>query len=244
MATMSYLGGGMGDYKQETTYKYVGTGAGEYGVLWVPTARRNYCVCICLPVLVLLLLCPLLYYLYSSSSHPITIYHCNGGVETWGPAKKAWCCKHTGIGCAQPAPPPPPLPPAPPPPPPTPPPRPAPPPPPPPASPPTLLPTTTHCPFDCSAGYDDLDEFQWVKGWSGAKKLYCCKTVQKGCPSQLPPPSGLPPSGEPAEPDDFHYDCDAGYHDCYHCLVLQWSASKLDYCCKNQNKGCKWNTHA
>merc|ERR1719436_2322480 len=130
-----------------------------------------------------------------------------------------------------PAPSPPPLPPPPPPPP-----TPPPPPPPPPA-------TTTHCPFDCNAGYDDLGPLQWVKGWSAAKKLYCCKLFQKGCPSELPPPSGLPPSGQPPEPDSFQYDCNAGYHDCYHCLVLQWSPQKLKYCCDTQQKGCKSTTH-
>jgi hypothetical protein len=25
-------------------------------------------------------------------------------------------------------------------------------------------------------------------------------------------------------------------------LQRQWSPNKLEYCCKNQNKGCKWNT--
>jgi hypothetical protein len=108
----------------------------------------------------------------------------------------------------------------------------------------TLPATTTHCPFDCTAGYNDLGPTQWVKGWSAAKKIYCCKTAQRGCPSELPPPSGLPPSGEPPQPDTFKYDCNAGYHNCYHCLVLQWSPSKLKYCCDTQQKGCKWNTHA
>merc|ERR1719352_128591 len=132
----------------------------------------------------------------------------------WGPVKSAWCCKHTGRGCPTPPPPPPP-------------PKPV---------------TTTHCPFDCNAGYKDLGEHQWVKGWSAAKKLYCCKTVAKGCPSELPPPSGLPPSGEPPVADTFKYDCSAGYHDCYHCLIQQWSPMKLNYCCKTENRGCKWNT--
>jgi hypothetical protein len=114
-----------------------------------------------------------------------------------------------------------------------------------PPTPPTTLPaTTTHCPFDCTAGYDTLGPTQWVKGRSAAKKIYCCKTAQRGCPSQLPPPSGLPPSGVPPEPDTFKYDCNAGYHNCYHCLVLQWSPTKLKFCCDTQQKGCKWNTKA
>jgi hypothetical protein len=107
-----------------------------------------------------------------------------------------------------------------------------------------MPPTTTKCPFDCNAGYNELGEFQWVKGWSAAKKLYCCRTAKKGCPSELPPPSGKPQGDAPAEPDSFKYDCNAGYHDCYECLVRQWSPLKLSYCCKEQNKGCKWNTKA
>merc|ERR1712113_980810 len=102
--------------------------------------------------------------------------------------------------------------------------------------------TTTKCPFDCNAGYNDLGPMQWVKGWSGAKKVFCCRTVHRGCPSELPPPSGLPPSGVPPVPDTFQYDCNAGYHACFHCLVQQWSPAKLSYCCKTANKGCKWNT--
>ncbi|CAK0868781.1 unnamed protein product [Prorocentrum cordatum] len=92
---------------------------------------------------------------------------------------------------------------------------------------------------DCNAGYNDLDPLQWVRGWSGAKKLYCCKTANKGCPSELPPPSGKPPSGLPPAPDSSEYDCDAGYHHCMHCLKLSWSPRKIDYCCRTQHRGCQ-----
>eukprot|EP00959_Pyramimonas_sp_CCMP1952_P386764 8105733-Pyramimonas_sp.AAC.1 len=27
--------------------------------------------------------------------------------------------------------------------------------------------TTSPCPIDCNAGYNDLDPLQWVRGWSG-----------------------------------------------------------------------------
>lgn len=83
---------------------------------------------------------------------------------------------------------------------------------------------------------------QWVKGWGGSKKLYCCKTAGRGCPSELPPPSGLAPFGEPPAPDVGPYDCDAGYHPCYSCLVKHWSSNKLSWCCTQKNKGCKSNT--
>merc|ERR1712004_587514 len=93
--------------------------------------------------------------------------------------------------------------------------------------------------IDCNAGYNDLDPLQWVRGWSGEKKLYCCKTANRGCPSELPPPSGLLPSGLPPAPDANVYDCDAGYHHCMHCLVESWSSNKIKYCCENFHKGCK-----
>merc|ERR1712222_264848 len=128
-----------------------------------------------------------------------------------------------------------PIPPPSPPPPPPPPPPPAPAPPPPPPAP---VPTTTHCPIDCNAGYNDLGPQQWVKGWSAAKKIYCCRTANRGCPSELPPPSGAPPSGIPGEPDTFQYDCNAGYHHCAGCLKLQWSPAKIQFCCSTQHKGC------
>jgi hypothetical protein len=225
VTTMSYVGGGMGDYKEETTYRYVGFGAGEFGVMNVPLARPNYCLCICVPLLLLLLLCPFLYFLLSASSPHVIHHHCfQGDPLTWGPVRRAWCCHHVGRGCPTTRPPPPP-------------PMPTIPPPPPPKP-----ITTTHCPFDCTAGYDDLGPHQWVKGWSAAKKVYCCKTAHRGCPSELPPPSGEPPSGEPPLPDTFKYDCNAGYHNCYHCLQLQWSPAKMSFCCKTENKGCKGTT--
>jgi len=96
------------------------------------------------------------------------------------------------------------------------------------------------CEFDCNAGYKDLGRHQWVKGWSGEKKLYCCKTARKGCPSELPPPSGLPPKGRSPEPDTFQYDCNAGYRHYSECLERQWSPQKLEYCCRFEHKGCKW----
>merc|ERR1719160_1484039 len=107
-------------------------GAGEFGVLNVPLARPNYCLC-CIPVLLLLLLCPFLYYLLSASSVHVITHHCNqGSPQMWGPVKSAWCCHHVGRGCPTTPPPPPPPPPRP-----------------PVTTPPPPPPTTTHCPFDC-----------------------------------------------------------------------------------------------
>merc|ERR1719400_2190170 len=69
---LSYVGAG-GDYKQETTYRYVGQGVGDFEMVAVPTNfRSNICVCI-IPLLLLLLLVPLLLWLLPQiSSAPET----------------------------------------------------------------------------------------------------------------------------------------------------------------------------
>merc|ERR1719436_1979666 len=129
-----------------TTYKYVGMGAGEFQLVTVPTnVRFGFCACL----LSLLLLSLLAYLLMQSSATTTTTpfiptttepdipttppttsepycCHSNG---LWSLDKKAWCCKHYGVGCPTHPPPPPPAP-HPPPPPPAPPAPPAPPPPP------------------------------------------------------------------------------------------------------------------
>jgi len=59
---LSYVGGGRGEYVQETTYKYVGAGAGDFGVIPVAAQRPNICLwfipLLCLLPLLLLLLRP------------------------------------------------------------------------------------------------------------------------------------------------------------------------------------------
>merc|ERR1712110_633705 len=147
-------------------------------------------------------------------------------------SKKVYCCVHSQKGCptAAPAPPPAPLP------------IPVPVPVPVPAPPaPAPVITTSSCPYDCNAGYDEWP-MQWVKGWGGAKKVYCCRTAGRGCASELPPPSGIPPSGLPPAADTGPYDCVAGYHPVYTCLEKHWSANKLNWCCNKKGKGCKSNT--
>merc|ERR1719145_537352 len=56
---LSYVGPG-GDYAQETTYRYVGAGAGEFGVVRIPGRGPNCCLCLLIPGLLSLLLLPLL----------------------------------------------------------------------------------------------------------------------------------------------------------------------------------------
>merc|ERR1712187_238233 len=250
---LSYVGKG-GDYQAETTYKYVGKGAGEFEMVTVPTnIKPGYCYC----VVAFLLVAVVVYLLNPSAptstttprdiiiptTTPLDITttsepYCCKSKGLWSLDKKAWCCKHYGVGCptAAPAPVPPPAP--------T-----------PPPEPncaigtpvtwdmgkkvwccahhhigcPTVAPVTTPCPYDCAAGFSN-----WQKGWSEGKKAFCCSTQGKGCPPTAPPTPPPPPAPTTSLP----YDCNAGYHGCYHCLIKQWSVSKLAWCCQHMGRGC------
>merc|ERR550525_1332787 len=70
--TLSYVGPRGGNYTTETTYRYVGAGAGEFGVLRIPGRGPN-CWCLCLiPLILSLLLIPLLLWLLMSSTSTTT----------------------------------------------------------------------------------------------------------------------------------------------------------------------------
>eukprot|EP00930_Biecheleria_cincta_P100775 TRINITY_DN923_c0_g1_i10.p1 TRINITY_DN923_c0_g1~~TRINITY_DN923_c0_g1_i10.p1 ORF type:complete len:593 (+),score=99.63 TRINITY_DN923_c0_g1_i10:49-1779(+) len=74
---------------------------------------------------------------------------------------------------------------------------------------------STSEPFDCEAGY-----WNWEKGWSIAKKHWCCDYKSRGCPRVT---TSLP------------FDCDAGLSN----WQQGWSISKKQWCCAHQNKGCE-----
>ncbi|CAK0825627.1 unnamed protein product [Prorocentrum cordatum] len=153
---LSYVGAG-GDYVQETTYRYVGMGAGEFGVVRIP-GRGPSCCLLVIPLGLCLLLLPLLLFALKK-------INCGeGDVVSWDVPKKVYCCLHEGKGCPTT-----------------------------PAAPSTMpMPvvttarsTTSPCPIDCNAGYNDLDPLQWVRGWSGEKKLYCCKSDLASYPQHM-----------------------------------------------------------
>mmetsp|Transcript_49602 Transcript_49602/g.89124 ORF Transcript_49602/g.89124 Transcript_49602/m.89124 type:complete len:591 (-) Transcript_49602:145-1917(-) len=75
-------------------------------------------------------------------------------------------------------------------------------------------PATSTMPFDCKAGY-----WNWEKGWSGAKKQFCCDYEGRGCPVLT---TSLP------------FDCDAGYSNWQN----GWSEAKKSWCCSRFHKGC------
>merc|ERR1711963_181153 len=118
---LGFVGSG-GDYAP-ATYRYVGRGAGQYGLQETRIPRPcNWC-CLLIPLALLpLLLIPLLYFLLqpntvTSTLPPVTAppettslpYDCNMGTpEFWSGGKKMYCCEkmcNEGImpaGCQEP----------------------------------------------------------------------------------------------------------------------------------------------
>merc|ERR1711971_1134739 len=85
---LSYVGGGQGEYIQETTYKYVGYG-GDFDVV---RPRRDFtCIITTCCLLSLLLLIPLLLWLMAGPQG----FQCNTGVNMmeWSAEQQAYCCR-------------------------------------------------------------------------------------------------------------------------------------------------------
>jgi len=172
-STLSYVGNGRGHYIQETQYKFVGDGRGEFDLVRkTPLSGRAPWICLCglgcLGALLGLALWPLLRlsssgggdggdvnkterYDYKTSS---ARYDCQAGVDNWQAGwsieKKHWCCQYRSIGCGH-----------------------------------GLTTTTMH--FNCQAGLSN-----WWNTWPRAKKVWCCVQENLGCPTTAPPPTSLP----------------------------------------------------
>lgn len=95
----------------------------------------------------------------------------------------------------------------------------------------TEPPTSTPAPYDCRAGY-----MSWERGWSNAKKVYCCLHAQRACPT-APPPTPVTTTLQPrlvvrqAVPP---IDCQtrpANWADV-------WTSSEKDWCCRSDGVGC------
>merc|ERR1719254_469210 len=110
---LSYCGQG-GDWAAETTYKYVGKGAGEFEMVTVPTnIRQGWCYCVVAVGLVGVVLYLLTSSPTTTTTAPIIIPtttpqdipsttsepYCCKSKGLWSLDKKAYCCKHYGVGC-------------------------------------------------------------------------------------------------------------------------------------------------
>merc|ERR1712187_997596 len=102
----------MGDYQAETTYKYVGKGAGEFEMVTVPTnIKPGYFYCVvafALVAVVIYLLNPMAPTTTTTPGPTTSLpYDCNAGyhgcyhclIKQWSVSKLAWCCAHMGRGC-------------------------------------------------------------------------------------------------------------------------------------------------
>ncbi|CAK0788449.1 unnamed protein product, partial [Prorocentrum cordatum] len=77
-------------------------------------------------------------------------------------------------------------------------------------------------PFDCQHGYA-----KWERGWSEAKKAWCCERYEVGCAAD-PSNSSRP------------FDCDSGSAS----GEEQWTASQKMWCCRHRRKGCVFDCAA
>jgi len=108
-AMLSYVGTGHGDYIQETTYRYVGAGAGEFEVLQVKPASKLWMfigggIAVLLLVLLLVLLMTPGGPTTTTTPAPTALpYDCAAGISNWQKgwsiSKKAWCCDNKQKGC-------------------------------------------------------------------------------------------------------------------------------------------------
>jgi len=177
---MSYVGGGSGQYIAETTYTYVGWGAGDHDI--IPTKKVNYACCLIALGVIIVLLAVLLMLFFmpvtktttkTTSDAPID---CDVDLPNLNAVQQALCCEGTGKGCTT-------------------------------QLPTTALPfdcnagfqnwvkawspdkkawCCTHArrgcakapplPYDCDAGLSNA-----AAGWSDAKKAWCCQHASKGC---------------------------------------------------------------
>jgi len=256
-AQLSYVGNGRGKYVQETTYKYVGKGAGTFDVVGAPSIGSaplpvtNRCCWLGLcGLLSLLLLGSLLWWILAATGWlkggGSGEYDCQAGVSNWrlgwSDQKKAWCCNTKQIGCISP---------------------------------------TTSLPYDCSAGFDNWSHGwsigkkvwccmnarrgcptapptslpfdcniafnNWVAAWSEPKKQWCCVHARRGCPTTtpvrptiqipVPVPAPAPPVFQvpPAPVTSLPFDCNAGFVN----WVAGWSWAKKAWCCAHANRGCQ-----
>jgi len=206
---ITYVGPG-GCYVPETTYKYVGRGAGNFDVrrqsrgcnkdyLWM---CGGLCCCLLLTGLLLTWLWPVEPEVDVETPTVQLPHDCNAGWQNWkqgwSPEKKTWCCNKVGRACPPPHPVlpiPPRIPPA----------RPALP----------VLPVTPAPPGECNIGGVDT--------WTEEKKANCCKMYGNGCPTP-----------EPAPVVSVPYDCDAGFAN----WQSGWSDGKKAWCCDHAGRGC------
>lgn len=77
-------------------------------------------------------------------------------------------------------------------------------------------------PFDCNSGFSN-----WLEGWSPPKKSWCCSHKQRGCPATSGPPATASTSAPRFNCGDGMLNWQAG-----------WPRSKKRWCCQHARIGC------
>lgn len=110
---LAYVGTGRGDYVKDTTYAYVGYGAGEYEL--PGSARGSTCWRVCagvaaLAALVAVVVAGMFVFRSAQMATTTTVVfrggaqtatpYCNeGDIGQWSAEKKVYCCRHFNSGC-------------------------------------------------------------------------------------------------------------------------------------------------
>lgn len=215
----AYVGDRAGSYIQDTTYQFVGEGAGAYDV--EPETDSNR-ICLMMGVcgMISLMLAGMLGIALAKSrstsggtdgvgttTHPL--YDCLAGYNNWyngwSPAKKSYCCeldhRPGSPGCN------------------------------------TKHDTTTaRASFDCRVGVGG----RLHHDWSLNKKVWCCVHRKVGCPTVSPiVQTPVAPLVQPPPPPTLAatpvYDCNPSLNN----AVARWSDLKKTWCCTHvQHTGC------
>lgn len=232
----AFVGMGRGQYKQETTYRYVGNGVGEFDLVSLGAGKNKAvtfgCVLLFLGFAAVLtgFLCWKLFRAggTETTTSPANSFNCAAGLSNWEAgwslSKKTFCCQTVGKGCAQ-------------------------------RSSQTLVHYTCndldlisgwatpkktwcceHAGIACAVAksHDCMDGISnWLAGWSQEKKDWCCSHETKGCAPKhtvIPIASTIHGGGTTSPA----YDCNSGFS----AWESAWSDGKKKWCCHNGGRGC------
>jgi len=164
---LGYVGAGHGGFVAETSYKFVGCGAGEFdfvttdtpGFLGHPWVLIGLGAMSVLLIVVALLLIISTIVSHTDTQTPVprmnTPYNCSSSVANfqsdWSTEKKVWCCANEGRACNLAG-----------------------------EVPPLPLPKSPTVPeeqYDCNDGLSN-----WEASWTPRKKRHCCESIGRGCP--------------------------------------------------------------
>jgi len=258
--SLSFVGPGRGQYIQETTYKYVGDGSGEFDMMgqqankfdpskYLCCLHPNFPLCF-FPAILALSLLAIMAWLLMRRDNQFTCHLGDDGAwqTKWSRGKKAWCCKREGKGCS-----------------------------------------TFDCHVDLDnweSGWDSdkkrwcCSSFQlgcqdsgkskrcsgsdctanqvaavqehncnvglvnWWASWTADKRDWCCEHAKRGCPGSEPEEAlrhkSIQRSSSTTDNAGAEYRCDVGFSN----WAQGWSEEKKAWCCQHGGRGCPTTSSA